>query len=86
MYRTRRIVKVITESTTVKVENMGAWWFVNQGTADAVVDEVTYAPGEGSDAWAHLQPDQIWDSAIKVQCQSGAKVVLTYLLNKKVEK
>ena len=82
-YIVNKSVQIVEESTTIKKDNLGGWWCVNQGTADAKVDEVVLAPDMGQDEYRDLPPNVIWADPIKIVCQPGAKVVVTMLFYSK---
>lgn len=75
----------ILTSVTIRPKNFGGWLAVNTGTADAVVDGYTLAPGEGLN-YTHLSPDVIWDMPIVINLTAtGSRVRLTRLLYREVK-
>ena len=84
MYIVNSRTEIIEQSTTRKIDKMGGWSAINQGTADATINGITLAAGEGITDFLHLHPSVIWNSPIKIECTPGAKVIFTYLLYKEV--
>ena len=76
MWKVTEKAQDITSNTTIRPDGKsGGWFAINTGAANATVNGIPLAPGEGLDnTW--VDKDVIWNSVIKITVDTGGRIRL----------